>query len=115
MQLGVRADVGGLPAARRQLPDPPEPAPFSSPPSGLLSHPVQDSHNINVPICPAVSYTAGVVKVLNQHVKAQKPHVMKPAPPRHRQVRFLPGALFVMSPFTALTELTRRKMADVAG
>ena len=48
---------------------------------------MQDSCNINVPICPTVYYTAGWVEVLKTQVKAQKPHVMTPATPTHR-VRF---------------------------
>lgn len=38
-------------------------------------------------MCPAMSYTAGQVKVLNPQVKAQKPHVEETATPE-LSVRF---------------------------
>ncbi|VBA60526.1 hypothetical protein LAUMK41_04041 [Mycobacterium attenuatum] len=58
---------------------------------------------MSVPICPAVSYTVGAVKVLNKQFRAQKPQVMTTATPQTRSgSNPAGGTISVNEPDTAL-------------
>lgn len=59
---------------------------------------------MSVPICPAVSYTVGAVKVLNKQFRAQKPQVMTTATPKAQSGSNPAGgtpANYVVKPDTA--------------